>query len=271
MSSNQEMILQKYGDGTKENRRFEKSRSSGLEFHYTKRHLEGFITEADRVLEIGCATGYYGMYYADKCREYVGIDIVPGHIGIFQSKIDAARLKNVSCRVGDATNLSEIPNGSFDVVLCLGPIYHLPPAEQDKVMAECGRVCCDGGVVAIAYLNSVGEYAGCCVHDEWRAHYPNERANELVLKQFMDDVHENVFFFTMPERIEAQAAEYGLTKIRNLGTHFTMMMSVVNGMTDEQFALLEPLYDQMTSHESCTGMSNHALLICRKESVNRGI
>ncbi len=268
MSSNQEKILQKYGDGTKENARAEKSRSGALEFHYTKRHLKGFITKTDRILEVGCATGYYGMYYADKCREYVGIDIVPGHIEIFQSKIMEAGLKNVSCRVGDATDLSEILDGSFDVVLCLGPIYHLPPAEQDKVLAECSRVCKDGGVVAIAYLNSVGEYAGCCVHDEWRAHYPNERGNVRVLEQFADDVHEDVFFFTMPERIEAHAAEHGLTKIQNLGTHFTLMMSVVNGMTDEQFALLEPLYDRMASYESCTGMSNHALLVCRKDREN---
>ena len=175
-------------------------------------------------------------------------------------------MNNVSCRVGDATDLSEIPDRTFDVVLCLGPVYHLPPDEQNKVMAECSRVCRDGGVVAIAYLNSVGEYAGCCVHDEWRAHYPNERANELVLNQYVDDVHEGIFFFTMPERIEAVAAQYGLAKIKNLGTHFLTMMSVVNNMTDEQFALLEPLYDQMVSSESCTGMSNHALLICRKES-----
>ena len=266
MSSNQERILQKYGDGTKENRRAEKSRSGSLEFRYTKQHLEGFITKTDRVLEVGCATGYYGMYYADKCREYVGIDIVPGHIEIFQCKIHEAGLNNVSCRVGDATDLSEIPDRTFDVVLCLGPVYHLPPDEQNKVMAECSRVCRDGGVVAIAYLNSVGEYAGCCVHDEWRAHYPNERANELVLNQYVDDVHEGIFFFTMPERIEADAAQYGLAKIKNLGTHFLTMMSVVNNMTDEQFALLEPLYDQMVSSESCTGMSNHALLICRKES-----
>ena len=72
----------------------------------------------------------------------------------------------------------------------------------------------------------------------------------------------------MPERIEADALRYGLTKIKNLGTHFSTLMSLVNNMTDERFALLEPLYDQMVSSESCTGMSNHALLICRKESEN---
>ena len=35
-------------------------------------------------------------------------------------------------------------------------------------------------------------------------------------------------------------------------------------LTDEQFELLKPLYDNMTSYESCTGMANHALLVCQK-------
>lgn len=60
------------------------------------------------------------------------------------------------------------------------------------------------------------------------------------------------------------AEKCGLTKIKNLGTDFFITMSVVNNMTDEQFELLKPLYDNMTSFESCTGMANHALLVCRK-------
>ena len=39
------------------------------------------------MLEIGCGTGYYGFYYADKCQEYLGIDIVPDHIALFKQKI----------------------------------------------------------------------------------------------------------------------------------------------------------------------------------------
>ena len=41
-------------------------------------------------------------------------------------------------------------------------------------------------------------------------------------------------------------------------------MSVVDQMDDEQFKLYLELADEMFNHESCTGMSNHALLICRK-------
>lgn len=264
MASNQNLILQKYGDGCKEDRRPAKSRSSSLEFHYTKKYLDPFIQENCRVLEVGCATGYYGMHYAGKCQSYVGIDIVPGHIEIFQQKITDANLHNVTCSVGDATNLVGFSDSSFDVVLCLGPIYHLPPIEQKKVLQECARVCKIDGFLAFAYLNSVGEYVGCCVHDEWRKSYPSESTNTYILDKQVDDVHPDIYFYTMPEEIEKLAAAHGLLKICNLGTHFNLMLSIVNNMTDEQFELLKPLYDQMTSHESCTGMSNHALLICKK-------
>lgn len=262
MSSNREFIYAQYGDGKKEEARATVSRSTSLEFHYTKKHLDGYITKDSRVLEVGCATGYYGMYYADKCREYDGIDICPSHIEIFSRKIAQSGLTNVTCAVGDATDLSGIASGSYDAVLCLGPMYHLPAADREKVFAECARVCKAGGILAFAYINMLGVYAGACVLDG--AHYPSALANENVLLHGKDDMRPDTFFYTVPEEMNAAAARHGLTRLHNLGTDFFVTMAAVDGMTDEKFELMRPLYDRMTSHESCTGMSNHALLICRK-------
>jgi len=152
MSSNQDKIIAKY-DRTDENIRAISSRSSSLEFHYTKKAMDGFIGGESRVLEVGCGTGYYGMYFADKCGEYVGIDLFPKHIEVFQRKINENGMKNVSCQVGDATKLDGIADDSFDVVCCFGPMYHLPPDERELVFAECRRICKPGGVIAFAYIN----------------------------------------------------------------------------------------------------------------------
>lgn len=263
MSSNRDKIFAMYADGAKEDARPERSRTSALEFHYTKKHLQGCITKDSRVLEVGCGTGYYGMYYADKCREYVGIDLCPQHIEIFKRKIAESGLKNVSCSVGDATDLDGIANDSFDVVLCLGPMYHLPPEERDKVFDECGRVCKKGGMIAFAYINTVGVYAGACV--VFGERYPDAKANEALLAGGHDDLRPDTFYFMTPEEINAAAEGHGLLRVKNLGTDFFVTMGIVDSMTDERFELMKPLYDRMTSHESCTGMSNHALLVCRKE------
>ncbi len=260
MSANKNKILEQYSLG-KEDGRATSSRSCSLEFHYTKKHLEGLIKKTDRVLEIGCATGYYGFYYADKCQEYLGIDIVPDHIDLLKQKIAKSQIKNMSCQIGDATNLNGIDDDSFDVVLCLGPMYHLPSNEREFVFTECARVCKAGGIIALAYINKIGVYAGACIMD---SRYPSEQANKCVIENGTDDVRPDTFFFTTPEEMNTVAIKYGLSKIKNLGTDFFITMNIVDSMSKEEFELMRPLYDQMASYESCTGMSNHALLVCRK-------
>lgn len=264
MSSNRDKIFANYAS-SREDSRSEWSRTNSLEFHYTKKQLAGFITENSRILEIGCATGYYGMYYAGRCREYVGVDLFPAHIDLFRQKIAEAGLENVSCQVGDATALTDIADGSFDVVLCLGPMYHLPPKEREQVFSECYRVCKKDGVAAFAYINKIGVYAGACVYDALRDYYPTEKANEAVLKNGTDDMRPELFYYSTPEEIEAASSAHGFEKISDLGTNFMVTMSVVDSMSDEKFELMRPLYDEMTFHESCTGMSDHALLICRRK------
>lgn len=120
MSTNQDKVFDRYTVG-KEDGRETYSRNDGLEYHYTKKHLEGFINPTDEVLEIGCATGYYGFYYADKCREYVGVDLFPPHIELLNQRIKERKIANMSSQVGDATNLESIPDTALMWLCVLGP------------------------------------------------------------------------------------------------------------------------------------------------------
>lgn len=264
VSSNADKIYKQYA-GQPEDKRDARSRHDWLEFHYTKQHLEGLITKEDRILEIGCATGYYGWYYADRCREYVGVDLFPAHIARFRQEIEEQGLSHLSCEIGDATHLDCLSDGSFDAVLSLGPMYHLPTEEREAAFAESARVCKTGGVLAFAYIVPLGTYAGACVREDLRQLYPNAQANDYVLNRGTDDVQPDLFHFVMPEEMEEAAKRHGLSKIKNLGTNFDFAMKVVNDMTDEQFALMRPLYDRMANCESCTGLAGHALLVCRKD------
>jgi len=261
-----ENVLAHYDDYTQragEDNRATSSRSASLEFHYTKKILGGYISKDNRILEVGCATGYYGLHFSSKCKEYVGIDLFPHHIDIFQRKIKESDLTNLSCRVGDATNLNGVEDNSFDVVLCLGPMYHLPADMRELVFAECNRVCKPGGVVAFAYVNKIGTYFGVCLHDAGRNKYPNKKANDMVLKEGINDDNAP-FFFSTPEEMEAGASRHGLAKIRSAGLDFFNLTGIADKMDDEKFEAYLELFDIATSLESCTGMSEHALLVCKK-------
>jgi 2-polyprenyl-3-methyl-5-hydroxy-6-metoxy-1,4-benzoquinol methylase len=263
MSSNEDLIRKKYADGL-EDRREEKSRATAQEFFYTKKYLSPYIKKDSRVLELGCGTGYYGMYFADKCLEYTGVDLTPENIEIFNRKISEAGLTNVHAYVGDATKAEDIPSGGYDVVLCLGPMYHLPREERQIVFDNCVNAAKEGAVIAFAYINGLGAYICACMNEKYRNIYPNRKANQCVFEYGTDDTKPGVFFFTSPEEMENDAAAHGLKKIKNAGMDFLLAEGAVNTMSEEQFECWREISDRMSDSESCTGLSNHALLICRK-------
>ncbi|HAN21229.1 MAG: hypothetical protein A2Y15_06680 [Clostridiales bacterium GWF2_36_10] len=262
MSSNEKLIKEKYSNPSFEDMRFSNSRAKSLEFHYTKKSVSEYINHNTSVIEIGCATGYYGMYFADRCKEFIGVDLSPENIETFKNKITNNNLNNVSAMVGDATNLVAITDCQFDVVMALGPLYHLPEVERELVFSECKRICKDNGIIVLAYINKVGAYIkGCLIAPD---SYPNKTVNECVLKKGIDDIRPDMFFFTMPEDVEERARAHGLTVLKNNGVDFTFNENLINEMNEEQFEAWLELSDYMYNSPSCTGLSDHALLICKK-------
>jgi len=261
MASNYDKIINHYGGGCEDNRDAN-SRFHGLEFHYTKKLLGEYITPDSGVIELGCATGYYGMFFADKCARYTGVDLSPDNIEIFNKKIAAQGITNVRAVVGDAASLPEFADESFDAVLCLGPMYHLPREERALVFDECRRIARPGAVLAFAYINGLGVYAGAC--DQWKDVYPNAKTNQYVFEYRTDDEKPGVFYFTSPEEMEEDAQQKNLAVLKNCGLDFFFLFGAVNAMSDEQFACFMELADRMSASPSCTGLANHTLMICRK-------
>jgi SAM-dependent methyltransferase len=268
MAANADSVRSKYKDAQKENNRFSLDRASGLEAHYTKKYISRYISSESSVLEIGCGTGYYGIYLADKCREYLGIDITPEHIELFDAEIKKRGLTNVTAKIGDAVKL-DIPDKSFDIVLVLGPMYHLPPAERELAFEESKRICKNGGVIMYAYVSLLGVYMWGCAMSP--GNYPSANANECLLVQGVNDIHPDLFHFTTPEDIEQAAISHGLKIVKNVGVDFSFAANLVNNMSDEQYEAWLELNDRMAESAACTGLSNHALLICEKMMCNNGL
>jgi len=263
MASNAQKIINRYGDGRREENRNSGERADYImEYKYTKRILDRHISKEANVLEVGCGTGYYGVYLADKCSSYTGLDITPGNIALLNEKIAKLGLTNVTGIVGDATNMSELASESYDVVLSFGPIYHLPPAERELVFAESKRLCKTGGIVMFAYINKIGVYLGGCLKEP--ENYPNQQKNKAILKDGIDDSRDNIYWFTMPEEMETIADSHGLTVIENLGVDYIFTPEMYS-LTSDKKESWEELVDFMCSSKSCTGFANHAVMVCRKD------
>ena len=263
MPTSREKILSHYASYQEENRATS-SRANGIEFHFTRKILNDFIKKESNIIELGCGTGHYGMHFADRCSRYTGVDLSPDNIATFQNKILAEGKENIRAVVGNAMSVPEFSDNSFDVVLCLGPMYHLKRSDRMKVFGECKRIAKKDATLAFAYINSIGAYAGWCVNDDSRGMYPNDAANQYFLDDHVAYDNPDVFFLTSPEEMEHDAMESQLETIQNNGLDFFFAQTAINGMSDEQFASYMALADAMSNSPSCTGLADHALLVCRK-------
>lgn len=105
------------------------------------------------VLDIGGGAGVYALWLATAGYEVHLRDLVPSHV---DQAVEAAReagQKLASVAVEDARNL-DLRDGEADVVLMLGPLYHLQEAEdRRRALEEARRVLRDGGLLAAAAIS----------------------------------------------------------------------------------------------------------------------
>jgi len=263
MAFDQKIIRERYSDAAREDNRSTISRARGIEFHYSKKILSKYINLESSVLEIGCGTGYYGLHFYSKCKEYIGIDLSPENIQMFNDKINSKKINNIKAIVGNATKLDNINDSVYDVVLVLGPMYHLSLEKRELVIKESKRVCKIGGIIIYAYINKLGAYLNGILRLPEK--YPNKNANKLVLLKETDDIFTDIFYYTTPEKIAENAIKYGLKIIKNIGVDFIFGETIINEMDEEKYKCWLEFSDYMCMSESCTELSTHALLICKKE------
>jgi ubiquinone/menaquinone biosynthesis C-methylase UbiE len=102
------------------------------------------------VLDIGGAAGSYAFWLAELGYKVHLVDAVPRLVDEARRR-DTRRL--VSCQVGDARELG-FADDFADVVLLLGPLYHLVEAEdRHTALCEAARVLRPGGVLFAAGIS----------------------------------------------------------------------------------------------------------------------
>ncbi|GAB2888732.1 hypothetical protein GCM10027074_66310 [Streptomyces deserti] len=141
-----EEILAYYALG-KEDARL-KQGSGRLEFWRTQDVLRRLLPAPPaRVLDVGGGSGVHAQWLASDGHRVQLVDPVPLHLE------QAARLPGVEVRAGDARALPAA-DAAHDVVLLLGPLYHLPErADRIRALTEARRAVRPGGLVVAATIN----------------------------------------------------------------------------------------------------------------------
>lgn len=94
-----------------------------------------------RVLDLGCLEGQYGIEFARKGAQVVAIEARDGHIVKTRFAAEELGLASFEVRKDDVRNLSPETYGHFDVVLCLGILYHLKAPDVFELIERMAGVC----------------------------------------------------------------------------------------------------------------------------------
>jgi SAM-dependent methyltransferase len=122
----------------------------------TVRYLDRYVANDRTVADIGVGAGHYSEHLARRgCTVHL-VDISRRLLDTAVARLAAAGLED---RIGgvhhaSATDLSVLPGACCDVVLLLGPLYHLGDTdERFRAIQESARVLRPGGIVFAAAIN----------------------------------------------------------------------------------------------------------------------
>ena len=236
-----------------------------VEFLTTMRYIERFIRPGDRVLEIGAGTGRYSHALARQGYAVDAVELVEHNIEVFRQ--NTLPEENVRIVQGNALDLSAFPDRTYDIVLLLGPLYHLYNDEDKRqALREAIRVTKKGGVVFAAYVIS----DGCLLEMAFRHH-------KIDVAQYIKDglldgetfaaksEPKDLFELVRKEDVDALMKAFPVTRLHYVATDgcAPLLREEIDAMDDEAFQLYLRYHFATCEREDMLGVSNHVVDIFR--------
>lgn len=136
-----------------ENNRLNHSQAAQVEFYTTMHYIQQYLSPGSKVLDIGPGAGEYSLALAQSGYEVTAVELSPANIKAFEQKITPQL--PVTLIQGTALDLSQFIDEQFDLVLLMGPLYHLENEEDRlKAISEAKRVVKKDGVIFFAFISN---------------------------------------------------------------------------------------------------------------------
>jgi len=220
-----------------------------------------------KILDVGAGTGRYAIPLAEEGHEVTAVELVPYNLGILRQKAERAGLTNIIAKQGNALNLRKYPADTYDIVLFLGPVYHLFN-DEDKISAlkEARRVLKPGGALFVAYI--MNEF-GVMIRG-----FREGTVLEALESGKLDrtDFHirntlEDLFSFDRTEDMERYRLSAGLDRIKTISADgpTNYIREQVTAMDEKTFEAFLAFHYATCERADLLGAGNHCVDILTKE------
>lgn len=241
-----------------------------LEFAITKKHIDEVVGDNQSILDVGGGPGKYSFHYASLGHKVTLIDLSPGNIEFARNKQKELNVYLENVNVGNAVSLTSFSDNAFDIVLCMGPLYHITN-ENDRIKAiqECKRVCKNNGYIVFSFITKMAQSISVVQKfpdkiREWKYALTkglNEGINDLEFDTGFTEA-----YFVDPLELESYIENNGLKVIKIAGAEGFACQSEMK-LKELPKLLLDEWIDHLfkySTDKSTLGANQHVICIAKK-------
>lgn len=258
-----------YYENYKEENRLSTNNARKIEFITTTHMIDSIIEENSIILDCAAGTGIYAFYLADKGHKVTATDITPRHIEYIREQLKDKRY-DMDTDVLDACDMSCFRDETFDVVLNMGPFYHLTDEQKRlKCLKESIRVLKKGGILITAYIPRL--YLNQMITMSHRQYLDKKLLSEIrdagILKHDNPKCFWTDTYYSSYDEMEELYRNYSIETL----VHFAqdgilpMMGEKVDKWSDEEFKIWKDYHLSVCKEKSIIGMSNHVTIVGEKK------
>lgn len=246
-----------------EERRLSRCQAAQIEYLTTMHYLQSYLHPHVRILDLGAGTGAYALPLAEAGYEVYAVDLMAHHLDILKKHMQKGW--KLTLHQGSATDLSMFPDNHFDIILCMGPLYHLKEEQQRICLDEMHRIAKDDGILFCAYLSNLAVFAT-------EALYPNSRfLRSSAYDSASFKVKDDPFVSTYPDNQERMFQNMGFTLIKTFAQDGLgeIKAESINALNKRQFDEWLRFHLAICEQREQLAYSNHIISIIQKHTARK--
>lgn len=237
-----------------------------IEFDMTKRFLDEYIKGQNlAIFDIGGGPGRYAMYLAEKGHKVTLLDLSNKNIEVAKRKSLEKGIPLEGYIHGNALELEGVGR-QFDVILLMGPLYHLiEESDRRKAVEEALKLLKPNGLIIASFISS---YAP--IQDILANLYPIESVQGLLgylqKGENKDGTGFTTAYFIDPTEARGFMASFGLRELVFAGIENILgsKEKEINAMNESKYRKWIELGYHLSTDEQLIGTSQHLLYIGAK-------
>ncbi len=253
-------VIDFYNNYDEEGRLMRKSRMP--EYLTTMKYIEKYLKPNSKIIEIGAGTGRYSIALAEMGYDVTAVELVPHNIEIMKEKVKVYH--NIKIYEGNACDLSAFVSETYDIVLLLGPMYHLfTDEDKHNAMSEAIRLAKKNGVIFVSYCNN-----DTSIYKFFYKKKILDYVDKGLIKENYHTVStpNEIFELYRKSDIDGLMKNYDVTRLHFVGVD---MLSYIcddrlDLLNDREFEEYMKFLSNLCERGDCVGLSIHMLDVFRK-------